>query len=199
MPDQTETLILKAKKGDKVAFNRLVGEWYKRIYNFGFKYFSDHDQAMDITQKTFIAVHKNLERMDSPEKFKGWLYKIALNYCREEDRRQKKKWILPFVNFKKEREEFVFNAFESQLDSPEKSFQKGELADLLAKALSKLNADQRAVIIMKEYECLKFKEIAEVLNISENTAKSRLYYGLKSLKAILSKWNINKETINYEQ
>ncbi|MBX2843486.1 MAG: RNA polymerase sigma factor [Flammeovirgaceae bacterium] len=193
MPDQTEILILKAKKGDTIAFNKLVGGWYKRIYNFGYKYFSDHDQAMDITQKTFIAIHKNLVRLESPQKFKGWLYKIALNYCREEDRKQKKKWILPFVNFKTEKEEFVFNAYESDLDDPEKSFQKGELAELMAKALGKLNSDQRAVIIMKEYECLKFKEIAEVLNISENTVKSRLYYGLKSLKAILNKWNIKHQ------
>ena len=51
---------------------------------------------------------------------------------------------------------------------------------------------------MKEYEGLKFREIAEVLNISENTVKSRMYYGLDALKKILEKRNINKNTIGYE-
>ncbi len=61
-----------------------------------------------------------------------------------------------------------------------------------------INEDQRAVVIMKEYEGLKFREIAEALNISENTVKSKMYYGLESLKRILEKRNINKDTINYE-
>ena len=61
-----------------------------------------------------------------------------------------------------------------------------------------LSVEQREVVIMKEYEGLKFREIAEVLNISENTVKSRMYYGLDGLRKILEKKNINKETISYE-
>jgi RNA polymerase sigma factor (sigma-70 family) len=60
-----------------------------------------------------------------------------------------------------------------------------------------VNEEQREVVIMKEYEGLKFREIAEILNISENTAKSRMYYGLDALRKVLEKKNINKETIGY--
>jgi len=67
----------------------------------------------------------------------------------------------------------------------------------LQEALLELNDEQREVVIMKEYEGLKFREIAEVLNISENTVKSRMYYGLDGLRKILEKRNINKETIGY--
>ena len=65
------------------------------------------------------------------------------------------------------------------------SYTERELADILQEALSELNAEQREVVIMKEYEGLKFREIAEVLNISENTVKSRMYYGLDGLRKIL--------------
>jgi RNA polymerase sigma-70 factor (ECF subfamily) len=64
--------------------------------------------------------------------------------------------------------------------------------------LKELSEEQREVVIMKEYEGLKFREIAEVLNISENTVKSRMYYALDGLKKILDKNNITKETIGYE-
>lgn len=86
----------------------------------------------------------------------------------------------------------------SRSDDPDRQFQRNEVADILHAALMAINEDQRAVVIMKEYEGLKFREIAEVLNISENTVKSRMYYGLESLKRILEKQNINKDTINYE-
>jgi RNA polymerase sigma-70 factor (ECF subfamily) len=71
--------------------------------------------------------------------------------------------------------------------NPEKQLQQVELSDILQEALMELNEEQREVVIMKEYEGLKFREIAEVLNISENTAKSRMYYGLDGLKKILER------------
>jgi RNA polymerase sigma factor (sigma-70 family) len=69
---------------------------------------------------------------------------------------------------------------------------------LLQNCLMELSVEQREVVIMKEYEGLKFREIAETLNISENTVKSRMYYGLEGLKKILENRKITKETIGYE-
>jgi RNA polymerase sigma factor (sigma-70 family) len=83
-------------------------------------------------------------------------------------------------------------------DNPEKQYQQTELSDILQKSLMELSAEQREVVIMKEFEGLKFREIAEVLNISENTVKSRMYYGLDGLKKILERRNITRETISYE-
>ena len=87
---------------------------------------------------------------------------------------------------------------EDRNENPEKLMQQAELSDLLQKCLLELSGEQREVIIMKEYEGLKFREIAEALNISENTVKSRMYYGLDGLKKILEKNRITKETIGYE-
>ncbi len=196
----SDSLILRAQQGDKNAQGKLVQLWYKRIYNFGYKFFQDHDLAMEISQKTFISMCRNLEGLQDIARFKSWLYKIAVNYCREELRKAKANRAVPF--------EFVVNPeaensprWEGSAlrhENPERQFQQGELSDILQHALLLLSEEQREVVIMKEYEGLKFREIAEALNTSENTVKSRMYYGLDALKKILEKKNITKETIHYE-
>ena len=181
----SKSLIEKAQKGDEHAFGKLVGLWFKRIYNFSLKYFADHDLAMEVTQQTFIVVYKKIGTLKDLDSFKYWLYKIALNHCREEERRQKrKKWYSIFNN------EDV-GRIESNHGHPEIEYQKKEKVEMISKMLKALPVEQKTVIIMKEYEGMKFREISETLNISENTAKSRLYYGLKTLKKILEKSELN--------
>lgn len=196
----SDALIQRAKLGDQNAQGRLVQLWYKRIYNFSFKFFLDHDLAMEVSQKTFISMCRNLAGLQEVSRFKAWLYKIAVNYCREELRRKKNSRMTPFENVWNHEVENspVWELSGNRADNPERQLQQSELSDFLQSALMEINEDQREVVIMKEYEGLKFREIADVLNISENTVKSRMYYGLDSLRKILEKKNINKDTINYE-
>jgi RNA polymerase sigma factor (sigma-70 family) len=198
---QTDSLIEKAKTGDVTAQGRLVQLWYKRMYNFAFKFFADHDLAMEAAQKTFIAVHKNIEALQDVSRFKSWLYTIAANQCRDELRKRKsaRTTSLNQVMGNGEGEQSpVWEVSVNRFGNPESKLLQHELADILQKALLKLPEEQREVLIMKEYEGLKFREIAEVLSISENTAKSRLYYGLESMRKILKQENINKETVGYD-
>jgi RNA polymerase sigma factor (sigma-70 family) len=196
----SDTLVTRAKDGDQNAQGKLVQLWYKRIYNFGYKFFMDHDLAMEISQKTFISMCKNLQSLQDNARFKSWLYKIAVNYCREETRKKKGDRSLSFdVVWNRDAEESPkWESSGQRYDNPESQLQRVELADILQEALNELNVEQREVVIMKEYEGLKFREIAEVLNISENTVKSRMYYGLDGLRKILDRKNINKDTIGYE-
>ncbi|MBL7858739.1 MAG: sigma-70 family RNA polymerase sigma factor [Cyclobacteriaceae bacterium] len=195
-----DTLISRAMQGDQHAQGKLVQLWYKRIYNYAFKFFLDHDLAMEASQKTFISMCKNVGGLQDAARFKSWLYTIAVNYCREEARKKKVSRSLSFeVVWNHEAEESPkWESSSQRYDNPERQLQQAELSDMLHEALLELNAEQREVVIMKEYEGLKFREIAEVLNISENTVKSRMYYGLDGLRKILERKNINKETINYE-
>lgn len=196
----SDTLILRAKQGDQNAQGKLVQLWYKRIYNFGYKFFVDHDMAMEISQKTFISMCKNLSGLQDTARFKSWLYKIAINYCREEARKTKNSRSFSFdAVWNHEAEDSPrWESSGTRNDNPERQLQQIELSDILQEALGQLNDEQREVVIMKEYEGLKFREIAEVLNISENTVKSRMYYGLDGLRKILEKKNLTKDTIGYE-
>jgi RNA polymerase sigma factor (sigma-70 family) len=188
----SDTLITRAQQGDKNAQGKLVQLWYKRIYNFSYK--------LEASQKTFISMCRNIESLQDIARFKSWLYKIAVNYCREEARKTKNSKAVSIDKvFNVEAEESPqWENSSIRNENPERQYQQAELSDILQKSLMQLSAEQREVVIMKEFEGLKFREIAEVLNISENTVKSRMYYGLDGLKKILEKNNITKETIHYE-
>ncbi len=196
----SDSLVQQARKGEAPAQSRLVELWYKRIYNFGFKFFADHDLAMEVAQKTFISMYKNVHALQDSASFRPWLYRIAVNACREEARRSKTGRNVSLNEvFNPEAE--VSPAWEVgqhlHLD-PERTLRQAELAELLQQSLAELSEEQREVVLMKEYEGMKFREIAEALGLNENTVKSRLYYGLTSLKKILERKNITPESIGYE-
>lgn len=197
---QSETLISRAREGDKIAQGKLVQLWYRRIYNYAYKFFFDHDLAMEAAQKTFISMHRNIGGLQETGKFKSWLYTIAVNYCREELRKNKSNRAVSLhdLNPGEGEESYHWEESRSRNENPERQLRQAELSDLLQLCLKELSEEQREVVIMKEYEGLKFREIADVLNLSENTVKSRMYYALDGLKKILDRRKITKETIGYE-
>lgn len=195
-----EDLVARARDGDGVAQGKLMQAWYKRIYNFGYKFFFDHDLAMEVAQKTFIAMHRNIANLQDEARFRPWLYTIAVNCCREELRRRKGARSVSLHDLRpgEEEESQAWEVAGHREDNPERKLRQSELADLLHNCLLQLSGEQREVVIMKEYEGLKFREIADALNISENTVKSRMYYGLEAMKRMLERKNITRETIGYE-
>ncbi len=196
-----DTTIENAQRGDEKALNRLVSLWYKRIYNYVHKYHADHDIASDLAQKTFIQMFKHISKLKEADRFKPWLYRIATNLCFEESRQMKRNKLVSIheggdeddVKVKMQVLEAKGNFF-----NPERNFQQGELAEALVAALNELSEDQRSVVIMKEYEGMKFTEIAEAMDASENTVKTWMYRGLKNLRVILEGKQITKETVHYE-
>jgi RNA polymerase sigma-70 factor (ECF subfamily) len=195
-----DTMIKNAQKGEEKALNQLVSLWYKRIYNYALKYCTDADIAAEISQQTFIAMFRNIKKLKDIDRFKPWLYRIATNFCYEEGRKRKRNKMVSLTINRDDDTEEQSEVGEAQGNhfNPEKSFQQLELEQILYSSLRHLNEDQRTVVIMKEYEGLKFTEIAEALDASENTVKTRLYRGLKNLKDILESKNITKDTVHYE-
>lgn len=185
-------MVERAIEGDKDAANALVKIWYKRIYNFCYRYFYDHDMAAEAAQETFIAMYDKVGTLRQAETFKSWLYRIAYNRCHEEARRGARKKVISFTGMSQGPDSPTIPEPVSQLD-PMRSIDNRQLAELLFELINELPVDQRVVVIMKEYEGFLFREIAEALDISENTAKSRLYYGLKSLKKQLEARNLTLE------
>lgn len=195
-----DDLVTRAREGDNLAQGKLMQAWYKRIYNFGFKFFFDHDLAMEVAQRTFIAMHRNIAYLQDASRFRPWLYTIAVNCCREELRKRKSQRSVSLQDLRPDAEEEsrAWEVAAGRHDNPERTLRQSELTDLLNNCLLQLSEEQREVVIMKEYEGLKFREIADALQISENTVKSRMYYGLEALKRILERKNITPETIGYE-
>lgn len=192
MDDMNEQLLIQqVKDGDALAFNRLVEKWHSKIYRFAYRFFADEDEASDITQKTFIKTYHHVGSLENPEKFSPWIYRIANNLCLDELKRAGRRKSTSLESWIEQS-----GALEADLATPAEQLQQMELGIILQKALLTLPDEQRTVIILKEYEGLKFREIAEILEEPENTVKSRLYYGLKSTRRVLQKWNINHDYLN---
>lgn len=185
-------LVEKFRGGDIEAFNRLVERWQDRIHRFAYRYFSSHDEAREITQKTFIRAYKKLHTLEDVDKFSSWLYRIANNLCLDEVKRAGRRRSAPMKALGPD------PIAESLASSPDRTIQHQQLEVLLQQALSRLPDEQRIVVIMKEYQGLKFREIAEILKEPENTVKSRMYYGLDALRKIFDDWNLKTEELYHD-
>ncbi len=194
-------LILKFIDGDVQAFNVLVNRWQNRIYNFVFKVLGKREDAKDVTQKTFIKVYKNLRKLKDKQKFSAWIHQIAMNLCRDEMRKNKRS---PTISIHEKirtstGEEMELKDFlsDGSTDIADELFQ-GEVVEIIRKGLKMIPEEQRIVIIMKEYQGLKFREISDILQEPLNTIKSRMYYGLNALRKALAELEIDKEVFQYE-
>lgn len=185
------------------AFNTLVWRWEKPMYNFILRYLGKRDEARDLTQQVFIKVYRNLARLKDRERFSSWIYQIAANLCRDMIKQKRRRQSFSLENLQESGalEEAAHAELTLLPDAalhPDRVVSRSELKGILEKALQEIPEEQRIVVIMKEYQGLKFTEIAEALGLSVNTIKSRMYYGLSALKKILTQWQIDEETMLYD-
>lgn len=130
--------------------------------------------AAEISQQAFLVMQQKLDQLKDPDSFKSWMYRTVINLCHNETRRRKIK--------NKAVENLTYRGQQETSPAADHLYLKKERAQQVLKALEQLPEEQRTIVIMKEYEELKFREIAEILDISENTAKSRLYYAYKAMR-----------------
>ena len=178
--------------GDSYAFNLLVKRWQIPVYEVAYRYIGNEQDAKDICQNTFIKVYKNLKKLKNNESFSIWIYRIAVNLCKDELKKRKKRKPSSFDQISGKNESFLKDAVNIKPEFEENIIKK-DIREIIISAVNSLSDEQKEVLILKEYQGLKFREIAEILKISENTAKSRMYYALKNIKTTFKKLNLDKE------
>jgi len=180
--EQTDNEIIeRTLNGDPEAFNLLVRRWERQIYALAFRMLGRDEEAYDISQETFMSAYRNLSKFRGEAKFSSWLYRIALNCCHTRLRTRGS-------NDLSLEQQLEDQGFEPTTNSEHlnEGLQRDQIAGMVQRALAGLPPEMRQVIIMKEYQGLKFHEIAEVLNIPVSTVKTRVYTGLEQLKQRLS-------------
>lgn len=199
----TDTEIIRLiLNGERSRFNLLIWRWEKPIYNFILRYLGNRELAREVNQKTFIRVFKNLNKLKDPDKFSSWIYQIAANLCKDEIKKMSHRELISLDLIQENNESDGYRLPEELCDSqrslPDEKLNRKQISHIVQKALQQLPEEQRVVIIMKEYQGLKFKEIAAALNQPLNTVKSRMYYGLNGLRKIFEQWQITEEVVNFE-
>ena len=175
-----EYLLELAVAGDTASFGELLRRWEGRVYRFIRRYVGNREDARDLTQETFSKAFLNVSRLSDPARFSTWLYKIALNECRMRFRREKRAAIVWVDEPTVESLEGI-----QEVPTPETVYSQGEVTERVRSAFFQLPEEQRVVILMKEYQGLKFHQIAEILDLPLSTVKSRMYLGLKTMKKLM--------------
>jgi len=186
MQPSDEELVLALRDGDTDSLGVLVSRWQEPLYRFTVRILSRPDDARDVCQETFLRVLRQCGRFREGARFSTWMYQIALNLCRDQMRRHRRWRWTPLVEASPG-EDAPAGHEEIVRDTPADEAARQERRELVARALADLPPDQREVLVMKEFEGMKFREIAEILGCPESTVKSRMYYGLTGLRNALER------------
>lgn len=166
-------LILQARRGDVDAYNVLVSRWERRVFSFIVRSIGDREEALDLSQDTFLKVYRGLRSLQDVERFPQWLFRIAHN---ETISWRRKKRPEPSEDSELERAAMPSTRRENA----------AELTAAVKQALGTLPEEQRQAVLLKVYQGFKFHEIAEITGAPVSTVKSRVYSGFEALKAQLA-------------
>ncbi|HKG78828.1 MAG TPA: sigma-70 family RNA polymerase sigma factor [Pyrinomonadaceae bacterium] len=177
-----EIIVERALTGDAEAFGELVRRWERRIFALAYGMLGREEDARDATQETFLAAFRNLRGFRGEAKVSSWLHRIAVNQCISRQRRSK-------VRSESALEDEHENSFATPLNNSPARVAEGRQETLaVRRAINSLPIELRQVVVMKEFEELTFREIAEALDLPLSTVKSRLYTAMKQLQLRLQKF-----------
>jgi RNA polymerase sigma-70 factor (ECF subfamily) len=162
-------LVASVRQGDNRAMQELYGEHHRRIYGLALRLTGNAGDAEDVVQDTFLRAWSNLSRFRGDSTFGTWVYRIAVNLCRDRARRRK-----PVTE-------------ETEIAAPRKNGDDVLAREQLEAALAGLPAGYREIVVMHDVLELGHREIAEVLGIAVGTSKSQLHKARAQLRRQLTR------------
>lgn len=167
-----EKIVKKAIKGNDKAFIILMNQCKEQIYRTAFAYVKEEEMALDIVQEVVCRAYKSIENLKEPKFFNTWIMRIAINISTD------------FYNKKikvvcMEQDELISKMEVKHDDNDERLF--------LMESLDNLEEKYKKIIILKYFDDLTFKDIAEILSMPESTVKTNLYKGLSILRNDMKK------------
>src|SRR5215510_3373166 len=179
-----EELVARSVGGDADSFNVLIRRWERPIYALAYRTIGREEDARDVCQETFLRAFRALPAFRGQAKFSSWLYRIALNLCRDWMRRERR---VPIVQAPENVDLVELAAAAEPSESIEDLVSRKDLTRAVERVMARLPEEQRTAIILKEYQGLTFQEIADLVGCPLSTVKTRLYQGLTVLRRELAK------------
>jgi len=183
------------QEDDESAFAQLVQRWQGPIQRLCERMTGDAHTAEDVAQETFVRVFARRKEYQAEGKFSTWLWRIALNLCYDELRRRQRRATNIFEDEGGE-PAAALEAFTIVDSAPDNLLADRERSGLVKQALDQLPEIYRTVLVLRHYEDLKFREIAEVLGVPEGTVKSRMTEALAQFGRLLKPQTSAKEKTN---
>lgn len=181
--------VRRAQAGDLAAYDQLVTQFQERIYGLCYHMTSNHEDAHDLAQDTFVKAWQALRNFKGDSSFYTWIYRIAVNTC------------LNHLKLRRNRTPHLsLNDLDVQPESdpdllalvsdktPRREASLAELQRRLNEAIQKLSEDHRTVVTLHDIQGLPHDQIARILGINPGTVRSRLFYAHQQLQGWLSDW-----------
>ena len=175
-PDAIDALIQRCLAGDQIAWEQIVRQHWRKVFNIAYKFTGKHDEAEDLTQDVFLKIFKSLNTFDRRANFQTWLVSVSRNLC-----------IDHYRSVRKERETIDRDVDAGELSpiaqtvSPVAQLEHRDRVELLKKALDHLPPTLRSAVLLRDIQELSYQEIADKLNLPEGTVKSRINRGRTEL------------------
>ena len=179
-------IIAKVLDGDTNAFEALVEDQKKVVYNLALRMLGNEEDAYDISQDAFLKAYTNLSGFRGDCKFSSWLYKLTTNLCLDFIRKRNRHKVIPLV-YEDDDGESEYMEIPDESFSPELQTEKKELRESVRKGLNQLPPQQRQILVLREIGGLRYDEIGRQLDLEEGTVKSRIFRARKKLCDILSR------------
>jgi RNA polymerase sigma factor (sigma-70 family) len=181
--DALETLIKRCLRGDQAAWELIVKQHWRKVFNVAYKFVGRHDEAEDLTQDIFLKIFKSLDTFDRRANFQTWLISVSRNLC-----------IDHYRSVRKERETIDRHVDANELtpvapdSGPIAALEQQDRVALLRQALAALPETLRTAVVMRDLQELSYQEIADRLHLPEGTVKSRINRGRTELARQVRKY-----------
>jgi len=182
--DEELIVIRKVLGGDRDAFEGLVLANQKNVYNLALKMTASEDDALDISQEAFFKAYRQLDGFRGDSRFSVWLYRLTYNLCID-FLRKKPKTMTASLSYQDESGEVCDLEIPDLRNLPEDNALRRETRKTIAESIGGLGQSHREILVMREITGMSYAEIADTLNLSEGTVKSRLARARRSLVNIL--------------
>lgn len=182
-------LVDRFKSGDQAAFNEMVSRYWDRIYAMVHQLLRNQQDAEEVTQDAFIRAHRGLANFRGESAFSTWLYQIATNLARNRYwywwRRKRDKTVSFDQPVSENSDTPLSEILGAEVDTPDDVTVTQEFVDRIASGMEKLSPKHREILILRNVKNLSYEEIADILQLSVGTVKSRIARARESLRSKL--------------
>lgn len=192
-----ELLVERAKRGDVEAFERLISQYEKKVYNVAYRLTGNHEDAGDVAQEAFLRVYNSLPEFRGDSSFATWLFRIVNNACLDELRKRKRQRVTSLDESVEVDDGEVVRQFADPSDGPEQALDRVELQRSVQESIMALDEEYRVVMVMRHMQGYSYNEIADTLGINIGTVKSRLNRAKHALKEMLVKLELLPPKVVY--
>ena len=186
MVQDEQVLVDRISSGDSTAFQEFVDRYKKKIYYIAYDITGDHDDAEDVSQEVFIKVFRSLKTFRRNAKISSWLYQISVNASIDLLRKKSSKPEKSMDDTERADIQENLPGSSTHAQNPERSAEDLIIQNHISEALQKVSPKERSVFVMRHYNELKIREIAEILKVSPGTVKALFYRATRKLRKELS-------------